>query len=80
MGTAQQVLFSQRSHLQDKMDAERTIPGAIQSLEKARAHLEVVRTSSVTLTGFSRRQVRSTTETLGVGTRKAIPVSFLLET
>uniref|UniRef100_A0A8C3CJU9 Uncharacterized protein n=1 Tax=Cairina moschata TaxID=8855 RepID=A0A8C3CJU9_CAIMO len=32
---------------------------------------------STTLTGFSRRQVRSTTETLGVGTRKAIPVSFL---
>uniref|UniRef100_A0A4X1UWF2 Uncharacterized protein n=1 Tax=Sus scrofa TaxID=9823 RepID=A0A4X1UWF2_PIG len=28
-------------------------------------------------TGFSRRQVRSTTDTLGVGTRKAMPVSFL---
>lgn len=77
MGTPQQVLFSQRSHLQDKMDAERTIPGAIHSLEKARAHLKAIRTSSVTLTGFSRRQVRSTTDTLGVGTRKAIPVSFL---
>lgn len=31
------------------------------------------------LTGFSRRTVRSTTETLGVGTRKAIPVSLLSE-
>lgn len=29
------------------------------------------------LTGFSRRTVRSTTETLGVGTRKAMPVSLL---
>lgn len=29
------------------------------------------------LTGFSRRTVRSTTDTLGVGTRKAIPVSLL---
>lgn len=29
------------------------------------------------LTGFSKRQVRSTTETFGVGTRKAMPVSFL---
>lgn len=77
MGTLQQVLFSQRSHLQDKMDAERAIPGATQSLEEAGAHLEAVKTSSTTLTGFSRRQVRSTTETLGVGTRKAIPVSFL---
>uniref|UniRef100_A0A8C0MY72 Uncharacterized protein n=1 Tax=Canis lupus familiaris TaxID=9615 RepID=A0A8C0MY72_CANLF len=28
------------------------------------------------LTAFSRRQVRSTTDTLGVGTRKAMPVSF----
>lgn len=28
-------------------------------------------------TGFSRRTVRSTTETLGVGTRKAMPVSLL---
>lgn len=77
MGTPQQVLFSQRSHLQDKMDAERVIPSSRQSLEEAGAHVEVVRTSSTTLTGFSRRQVRSTTETLGVGTRKAIPVSFL---
>lgn len=77
MGTPQQVLFSQRSHLQDKMDAERVIPSSRQSLEEAGAHPEVVRTSSTTLTGFSRRQVRSTTETLGVGTRKAIPVSFL---
>lgn len=31
------------------------------------------------LTGFSRRTVRSTTDTLGVGTRKAIPVSLLWE-
>merc|ERR1712212_1383836 len=30
------------------------------------------------LAGFSRRTVRSTTETLGVGTRKAIPVSLPL--
>lgn len=29
------------------------------------------------LTGFSRRTVRSTTDTLGVGTRKAMPVSLL---
>uniref|UniRef100_A0A5F8H9Y9 Uncharacterized protein n=1 Tax=Monodelphis domestica TaxID=13616 RepID=A0A5F8H9Y9_MONDO len=28
------------------------------------------------LAGFSRRQVRSTTDTSGIGTRKAIPVSF----
>uniref|UniRef100_A0A8C0NGB0 Uncharacterized protein n=1 Tax=Canis lupus familiaris TaxID=9615 RepID=A0A8C0NGB0_CANLF len=28
------------------------------------------------LAAFSRRQVRSTTDTLGVGTRKAMPVSF----
>lgn len=27
--------------------------------------------------GLARRQVRSTTETSGVGTRNAIPVSFL---
>lgn len=33
----------------------------------------------VLLTGFSRRTVRSTTDTLGVGTRKAIPVSLLQE-
>lgn len=31
----------------------------------------------VPLTGFSRRTVRSTTDTLGVGTRKAMPVSLL---
>lgn len=29
------------------------------------------------LTGFSNRTVKSTTDTLGVGTRKAIPVSLL---
>jgi len=29
------------------------------------------------LTGFSRRTVRSTTDTLGVGTRKAMPVILL---
>lgn len=28
------------------------------------------------LTGFSNRHVKSTTETSGVGTRKAIPVNF----
>uniref|UniRef100_A0A8C0RP44 Uncharacterized protein n=1 Tax=Canis lupus familiaris TaxID=9615 RepID=A0A8C0RP44_CANLF len=28
------------------------------------------------LAAFSRRQVRSTTDTLGVGTQKAMPVSF----
>uniref|UniRef100_A0A8P0P995 Uncharacterized protein n=1 Tax=Canis lupus familiaris TaxID=9615 RepID=A0A8P0P995_CANLF len=28
------------------------------------------------LAAFSRQQVRSTTDTLGVGTRKAMPVSF----
>lgn len=31
----------------------------------------------LSLTGFSRRTVRSTTDTLGVGTRKAMPVSLL---
>uniref|UniRef100_A0A673TN26 Uncharacterized protein n=1 Tax=Suricata suricatta TaxID=37032 RepID=A0A673TN26_SURSU len=31
---------------------------------------------SLYLAAFSRRQVRSTTDTLGVGTRKAMPVSF----
>lgn len=30
MATPQQVLFSQRSHLQEKMNAERAIPGARQ--------------------------------------------------
>uniref|UniRef100_A0A671WJS9 Uncharacterized protein n=1 Tax=Sparus aurata TaxID=8175 RepID=A0A671WJS9_SPAAU len=30
------------------------------------------------VTGFSRRTVRSTTDTLGVGTRKAMPVNLLL--
>lgn len=50
------------------------------SPEKAEGGLEVASTLSPALTGFSRRQVRSTTETLGVGTRKAIPVSFLCET
>ena len=29
------------------------------------------------LTGLVKRQVKSTTDTLGVGTRKAIPVNFL---
>merc|ERR1719401_886768 len=33
-------------------------------------------TISSYLAGFSRRHVRSTTDTSGVGTRKAIPVSF----
>uniref|UniRef100_A0A8I3X6B0 Uncharacterized protein n=1 Tax=Callithrix jacchus TaxID=9483 RepID=A0A8I3X6B0_CALJA len=31
---------------------------------------------SLYLAGFSRRQVRSTTDKLAVGTRKAMPVSF----
>lgn len=35
------------------------------------------RTWAASLTGFSRRTVRSTTDTLGVGTRKAMPVSLL---
>merc|ERR1719333_1409973 len=35
-------------------------------------------TISSYLAGFSKRQVKSTTETSGVGTRKAMPVSFPL--
>lgn len=77
MGAPWQVLFPQRSNLREEMDAERAIPGTRWSSEEAGAGLEAVRALSITLTGFSRRQVRSTTETLGVGTRKAIPVSFL---
>ena len=56
---------------------ERAILGKRWSLERAGAGLEAARALPTPLTGFSRRQVRSTTETLGVGTRKAIPVSFL---
>lgn len=77
MGAPQQVLFSQRSSLREESNGERANPGKDGSLEEAGAGLEVGRAFSTTLTGFSRRQVRSTTETLGVGTRKAIPVSFL---
>merc|ERR550514_463716 len=38
----------------------------------------IAATISSYLAGFSKRQVRSTTETSGVGTRKAMPVSFPL--
>lgn len=63
----------------EEMDAQGVIAGK-NNFRGHRSEPEDCYSLSTTLTGFSRRQVRSTTETLGVGTRKAIPVSFLQET
>lgn len=73
---AYQVLFSAKTSFSiEQMD----VGIVISCMENFRGKPEDFSALSTILTGFSRRQVRSTTETLGVGTRKAIPVSFLQE-